>query len=660
MWNRKALLLSGTLLLFLVSSCLIVEIQPVQATGAGWINGWLRRKSHIISPATGAGAGYEVCIKVFKAAGADGNLAINGLYCSKVYCGGNCRDDFGDIRFADDDGSTLLPQWIEDNTLASGTSAIFWVKIGDSLETNAQTIYVYYDNPTATTVSDVEHTFLAGDDFDTGAAANTTTWTVSGTAAISAGICTISYGASIYTKITVGPASVAWYGRVLYDSVGSNCISQSGFLTSDAANSGGYYYLGGSCYYRTFKATVATSNAITVSVNNYHLLVADWVSSANSTAWLDGAYLTVISTNIAIVACPIYHSSRVTYGPNTLVDFSVARKYCNPEPMPSTWGSEETASRVILYFNHNSADGCSVGLTSTTFGAVLNEANGTARSCLDFNISATCNGSSLYQFDNFTYLDWSNSTDLNPDCHKGMTANITVWVYFSLKAGGASTYSVARFDFDPSNPSVATEIVFNATQSYNSSSVSFEWNFDDANTTLVSNSFLVVHSYGSAGLYNVSLALHGAATTLNQSFTFYSLNLTADLYAAGWAAGNATGWADGWIVGNASGYASGYSAGYSLGWEAGNATGYSDGWAAGNATGWLAGNSSGYASGWTDGNSTGYSTGWLSGNSTGWTAGYAAGLAAGGGGNRLAYWAAGGFVVCLVLIFGVVWFVRRK
>ena len=84
---------------------------------------------------------------------------------SKNICltSGKCRTDFGDIRFTDDDGSTLLDYWMESKV--DSNYAIFWVEVADNLESSAQTIYVYYGKADATTTSNGTNTFSFFDDF---------------------------------------------------------------------------------------------------------------------------------------------------------------------------------------------------------------------------------------------------------------------------------------------------------------------------------------------------------------------------------------------------------------------------------------------------------------------------------------------------------------
>ena len=135
------------------------NIEILNVTGiAGWLSGWNYRKTHVIQNATGAGNNYQVRITVHYGTGTDGG--------EHVYLNGYCRTDFGDVRFTDDDGITLLNYWMQEYT--SGDQAIFWVKIADNLDYSSATVYVYYGNPSATSTSNGTSTFEFFDDFDDG------------------------------------------------------------------------------------------------------------------------------------------------------------------------------------------------------------------------------------------------------------------------------------------------------------------------------------------------------------------------------------------------------------------------------------------------------------------------------------------------------------
>jgi hypothetical protein len=73
---------------------------------------------------------------------------IQALYQAKA------RLDYGDIRFTDSDGSTLLNYWQE-------SDGRFWVKVPSIPASSTKTIYVYYGNPSATSASSVQNTLIA-------------------------------------------------------------------------------------------------------------------------------------------------------------------------------------------------------------------------------------------------------------------------------------------------------------------------------------------------------------------------------------------------------------------------------------------------------------------------------------------------------------------
>jgi hypothetical protein len=85
---------------------------------------------------------------------------------ASLISGGKMRGDCGDIRFTDSDGQTLLSYWIEGGCNTSSTR--IWVKVPTIPASSTKTIYVYYGNPNAGSLSNGDNTFLFFDDFDDG------------------------------------------------------------------------------------------------------------------------------------------------------------------------------------------------------------------------------------------------------------------------------------------------------------------------------------------------------------------------------------------------------------------------------------------------------------------------------------------------------------
>ena len=71
--------------------------------------------------------------------------------------------DFRDIRIVNGTEEIEIPYWIEN--FVSSTYADVWLK-GNFTTTNETQAFVYYDNPAATTASNINSTMKDGDEFD--------------------------------------------------------------------------------------------------------------------------------------------------------------------------------------------------------------------------------------------------------------------------------------------------------------------------------------------------------------------------------------------------------------------------------------------------------------------------------------------------------------
>lgn len=121
-----------------------------------WLDFWDYRKAINITGSAGAGTNYQV------------NVTLSWIV--------GMENDFRDIRFTDDDKTTLLDYWLESLIEGGGGEpgyGYFWVEVKDNLDTN-QTIYMYYGNDAASTTSDGHATFQEFYD-----KTNTTGWNLS-------------------------------------------------------------------------------------------------------------------------------------------------------------------------------------------------------------------------------------------------------------------------------------------------------------------------------------------------------------------------------------------------------------------------------------------------------------------------------------------------
>ena len=344
--------LCAFLVLMVLVACFVPLIQFAHATNL--LTGWGYRKSHVINYAAGAGTLYQKQITVHYGSGTDGD--------DDVYLNSHSRTDFGDVRFTDDDGSTLLDYWMEEKV--DSDYSIFWVKVADDLSTVAVTVYVYYGKADATTTSSFTATFIEGDSFtraDSDTVGNTEigsrTWTERHTKTLgdfdivsnqlkmadssNFAWCTIPFSqynlAMDFILFVPSGSSTNWAGAEIRKVAEADNYTTSGLLIYFRAN-GNIEVAGGSPTGTTTGTyTAGQNNRISIQAYNNSIKVyvndvlkLDFTESTETGGYVDFADYALVNT--------IWDSFRV-------------RKCVLPEPAHGAWGSEETsviASRRLL------------------------------------------------------------------------------------------------------------------------------------------------------------------------------------------------------------------------------------------------------------------------------------------------------------------------
>ena len=271
---------------------------------------------------------------------------------------GHCKADFGDVRFTDDDGVTPLDYWME--TKVDGDYAIFWVEVADDLGSADRTIYVYYGKSNAITTSDPYNTLLFYDDFNT----DLNKWTkVNGeySFTIESGYLTIQplTGRNfLIVNTAMGTSNIAIRTRVKSEQVGETIQAHPGLLwhantltyadhrndqvylrphdtnpNSPTGNIQPAYYDGGSSpvmhntkggsYF--VWSTWCTVEARIPSSGNIKLY-------GNDVYWHDWGNQQYSYDHVGLIGG--------AYGKDYF-DYFAVRKYVDPEPAHSTWGTEE-------------------------------------------------------------------------------------------------------------------------------------------------------------------------------------------------------------------------------------------------------------------------------------------------------------------------------
>jgi hypothetical protein len=97
---------------------------------------------------------------------ADATTYTDAVVKIEVAYDSDMQSDFDDLRFTTDNGTTLIPHWIGSST--ASVAAEVWLKLPTIPTEGTATAYMYYYNPTATSSSSIDDTFLAADDFEDG------------------------------------------------------------------------------------------------------------------------------------------------------------------------------------------------------------------------------------------------------------------------------------------------------------------------------------------------------------------------------------------------------------------------------------------------------------------------------------------------------------
>lgn len=221
-------------------------------TGSSLV-GWTRRKAITVNSPGTALTNYQIRMSV--------------TYDTDM------NSDFSDIRFTSSDGSTLIDHWMESSTASS--SAVFWVEVPSIPSSGSTTVYMYYGNSGASSVSSAANAFVFGDDFSGATISNS--WTEISTGGASAGTiasgqwtktcngsCDWWTGDNLDAGIYTANPSGTWEAITKLVSATSSGSKHVGIMLYNSLTSG---YLWGlypsSTQYRTEK--IGTANLCTIS-----------------------------------------------------------------------------------------------------------------------------------------------------------------------------------------------------------------------------------------------------------------------------------------------------------------------------------------------------------------------------------------------------------
>lgn len=315
----------------------------------------MHRKSVTITGQSGAGTNFQVKVKVGESAGAAGaNFHLEGNSTHFP----SAKDDGGDLRFTDNDGTTPLGFWVESvSGSAPNRTATVWVKVADDLGTNA-TIYCYYDKAGAANTSSGSATFLLFDDFD-GSSLDTAKWTQRGSNS------SISLSSSQLTFTNSTDAGYAWitsnatYAYPVWTESKVDSFNTNAATYRMGATTGVTPRVDNGNLYNEYSADALTglyrivSDTSSVGTTVTSASAGSDTSGIWSFAWASTgtqkflvnyvSKLTGTDSSISIANHYMYLGNAKSLAGSTVVDWARVRKYASTEPAFSAAGTEENA-----------------------------------------------------------------------------------------------------------------------------------------------------------------------------------------------------------------------------------------------------------------------------------------------------------------------------
>ncbi len=336
---------------------------------------------------------------------------------------GKMRPDCGDIRFTDSDRTTLLNYWIEPNTCNTANTRI-WVKVPSIPGRSTKTIYLWYGNPSATSMSNPYNTFLLYEDWSSGSLAG---WSKYGCAGYSG---RIDYGDGnpppslmisgddyncvvFYYRVINKPVGMGL--RIIADNKGYHRFYTSyppkGYFVCDTrGNCDGVnwdVYVGGPNDVWTYNDQRIFNSAFVRSLSTVWVgfgLWDHWAANWNQYAKFDNIRVTLYThpepsvivgseyTAVTISSVQLNPSSSPTVCPGTRTSSTVTVNLNNPGRLPTTVTFSCSApSGITCSFSQNS---CTTSGSSCSTTLYVNSSPTTPPGSYRVTVTASISGSS--------------------------------------------------------------------------------------------------------------------------------------------------------------------------------------------------------------------------------------------------------------------------
>jgi hypothetical protein len=427
--SRPLLLISSLILIILIPVFILTSKYLNPKSEAAWFDeGFQYRKAVDIANTSGGNlTDFQVSISI----GTGAPIAA-----------GKMKSDCSDIRITDQNGKSL-PYWVETNGLNScnQNATIIWVKVPE-ISTSGATLYVYYGNPSATSLSNGSSVFVYFDDFNN-ASIDTNKWNQSG------GMFSISNGrlrsdrangtGSIFSKTNLPRPFVldmdfyptqypsGWEGgyhnSMYFGTYNTSYVVEHGWIPHGG---GGNSFDGlcddGGCYHGQYVNPVTVGNSlykISMQIKPMQAGPQGVMTYTNRRDDGTGSQANdTVYTGATTGNDPLYIGASDTGG-NVSDDFEWdnwrIRKYASTNPTTNLSVTEEKSLGPVAYWKFDE------GVGSTAYDSTTNRNNGTITGATwqseDLCLSGKCllfNGQTNYVDSNYKFsLSYSSSSSFS-------------------------------------------------------------------------------------------------------------------------------------------------------------------------------------------------------------------------------------------------------
>jgi len=447
---------------------------------------------------------YQQDIVIHRTTGTAYNETAGGLETWHIYVGEHCREDYGDIRFANSSAELDYYLWPDYNS----SSARFAVRLEGA--TSAGQMQVWYGNSAAATTSDGDATYIFFDQFK-GSALDTEKWSNSG----ATGEVTVTGGEAIIHAVAGGAGNRYITSKPSFDGIGNFSVeikakhnpnggNRAG--VSIAAGRGDRWLYGAGVYGASFERLYALGHPIhnqywyansaqlssTVNAETYNVFRFDIYQSntradyyANGVRAYQGRPITFNSFPHIELYIATWDSGN---NPKLHVEYALVRAYSATPPAATTFsGEQETAAPPATAFTAAPTAGLApltVQFTDRSTGTPT----AWSWSFGDGNTSTAQNPQHTYTAPG-TY-----SVNLTATNEYGSTP--------ATKLDYITVYALITAQFTANTTGGTAPVAVQFTDTSTGSPTSWAWTFGDGNTSTAQNP---QHTYATAGTHTVTL-----------------------------------------------------------------------------------------------------------------------------------------------------------